>query len=110
MGYEKNGEATGAKFTPEALEAGAIEITEHLWGWYKDCNMKRKKVNGDIAKVEYVPHISDAARMLLRNIGYTSRKLPGTIETRRLMIFITQAYRIKYGTAIFVTFSPDEET
>ena len=32
LGYEKkNGEATGAKFTPEALEAGAIEITEHLW-------------------------------------------------------------------------------
>ena len=33
LGYEKkNGEETGAKFTPEALEAGAIEITEHLWG------------------------------------------------------------------------------
>ena len=24
------------------------------------------------------------------------------------MRFITQAYRIRYGTAIFVTFSPDE--
>ena len=68
-----------------------------------------RKVNRDISKVEYVPQLSDAARMLLRNIGYTSRKLPGTIESRRLMRLITQAYRIKYGTAIFVTFSPDEK-
>ena len=108
--YErKNGVNTGASFTPQSLEAGAIEITELLWGSYKDCNGKMQKVNGDIAKVEYVPHISDAARMLLKNIGYTSRKLPGTIETRRMMRFITQAYRIKYGTAIFITFSPDEK-
>ena len=31
--YErKGGVDTGAKFTPQSLEAGAIEITEHLWG------------------------------------------------------------------------------
>ena len=54
LGYEKrNGEKTGAVFTPEALEAGAVEITEHLWGKYRDCNGKLKNVNGDIAKVEY---------------------------------------------------------
>ena len=47
LGYEKkNGVATGAKFTPEMLEAGAIEITEALWGEYKDCNQKLKKVKG----------------------------------------------------------------
>lgn len=65
LGYDKrNGEKTGAVFTPEALEAGAVEITEHLWGKYRDCNGKLKNVNGDIAKVEYVPQLSDAARML----------------------------------------------
>ena len=108
--YErKNGVATGAQFTPESLEAGAIEITEKLWGWYKDGNENWQKVNGDIAKVGYVPDLSEEARVLLKNIGYTSRKLPGTIEARRMMRFITQAYRIKYGTAVFVTFSPDEK-
>ena len=61
-----------------------------------------------MTKVRYVPGLSDAAHLLLKNIGHTVRKLPGTQETRRLMRFITQAYRIRYGTAIFVTFSPDE--
>ena len=66
-------------------------------------------MNGDIAKVGYVPDLSEEARVLLKNIGYTSRKLPGTIEARRMMRSITQAYRIKYGTAVFVTFSPDDK-
>ena len=36
---------------------------------------KWQKVNGDIAKVEYVPQISDAARMLLhdRYVSYAAR-------------------------------------
>ena len=44
----------------------------------------------------------------LKNIEHASRKLPGTQETRRIMRFQTQGFRIKYGTPLFVTFSPDE--
>ena len=107
--YErKNNKATGAKFTPEDLEEGAIAIAKALWGKYKDVNDRLQNVGGDMTKVRYVPGLSDAAHLLLKNIGHTVRKLPGTQETRRLMRFITQAYRIRYGTAIFVTFSPDE--
>ena len=58
--------------------------------------------------MRYVPTLSEAAHALLRNIEHASRSLPGTQETRRMMRFATQAYRIKYGTPIFVTFSPDE--
>ena len=107
--YErKHGKDTGAKFTACDLENGVVAIAEALWGTYKDVHGKSQKVNGDIAKVNYVPGLSEAAHLLLKNIAHASRKLPGTQETRRMMIFITQAYRIRYGTAIFVTFSPDE--
>ena len=61
-------------------------------------------VGGDMAKVRYVPGLSDVPHLLLKNIGHTVRKLAGTQETRRLMRFITQAYRIRYGTVIFVIF------
>ena len=107
--YErKNNKDTGAKFTPADLEEGAISIAKALWGKYRDLRGKMQNVGGDMTKVCYVPGLSEAAHLLLKNIGHTCRKLPGTQETRRLMRFITQAYRIRYGTAIFVTFSPDE--
>ena len=95
-------------FTPADLEEGAVAIANALWGKYKDVNGKWQSVNGDMTKVNYVPGLSEAAHTLLKNIAHTSRKLPGTQETRRLMRFITQAYRIRYGIAIFVILSPDE--
>ena len=61
-----------------------------------------------MTKVRYVPGLSPSAHALLKNIEHTSRKLSGTQETRRLMRWQTQAYRIRYGNSIFVTFSPDE--
>ena len=107
--YErKHGKDTGANFTPTSLEKGAIQIATALWAKYKDVNGQSKSVGGDMTKVRYVSGLSDAAHVLLKNIEHTSRKLPGTQETRRLMRFATQAYRIRYGNAIFVTFSPDE--
>ena len=99
--YERNNnKATGAKFTPADLEEGAVAIANALSGKYKDVNGKWQSVSGDMTKVNYVPGLSEAAHTLLKNIAHTSRKLPGTQETRRLMRFITQAYRIRYGTAI----------
>ena len=78
------------------------------WGKYKDVNGKLKLVNGDMTKVRYVPRLSEPAQVLLNNIEHASRKLPGTQETRRLMRFQTQAFRIKHGTPLFITFSPDQ--
>ena len=107
--YERNNNTdAGSKLTPQDLEEGAISIARALWGKYKDVNGKSQSVGGDMTKVRYVPGLSDAAHLLLKHIGHTVRKLPGTQETRRVMRFITQAYRIRYGTAIFVTFFPDE--
>ena len=71
--YErKTHKATGAKFTPRDLETGAVAIAEALWGKYKDVNGKLQAVNGDITKVSYVPGLSEAAHVLLKNIAHTS--------------------------------------
>ena len=61
-----------------------------------------------MTKVRNINGLSEAAQLLLKNIEHASRKLPGTQETRRIMRFQTQAFRIKYGTPLFITFSPDE--
>ena len=107
--YErKNGVSAETKFTAESLQKGALEIAKATWGKYTDMHKRSQSVNGDMTKVRYVPGLSAAAHMLLKNVEHVSRNLPGTQETRRMMRFATQAYRIKYGNAIFVTFSPDE--
>ena len=102
-----NGE-TMEKLTPNDLEKGAIQICKALWDEYRDVDGKVRKVGGDMTKVRYVPGLSAAAKRLLQNIEHTTRKLPGTQETRRQMRFDTHANRIRYGVPIFVTFSPDE--
>ena len=94
--------------TPDMLEKGAIEIMRALYGKYLDPSGKMRCVSGDMTKVRYVPGLSSAAQRLLQNIEHTSRRLPGTQETRRLMRFDTHGNRIRHGVPIFVTFHPDE--
>mgnify|MGYP003336629456 CR=1 FL=1 len=79
-------------------------LLRDLWGTCKDVNGKSQSVAGDMTKVRFVPGFSDAALLLLRNIGHTVRKLHRTQETMRVMRFTTQAYRIRYGTSILVAF------
>ena len=90
------------------MEKGAIEIAKSLWGTYTDVKGNKKSVGGDMTKVCYVPGRSPEAQVLLKHISYTTRKIPGTLEIRRMMIFAIQAYRIRYGIIMFITFSPDE--
>ena len=107
--YErKDGQDTTATCTPADLEKGAVEIARALWGKYKDVNRNLQAVNGDMTKVRYVPNLSESAQVLLKNIEHASRTLPGTQETIRIMRCQTQALRIKYGTPLFITFSPEE--
>lgn len=108
--YErKDGEDVSKACTPASLEKkGAIDIAKGLWSHYTDKSGRKQAVGGDMTKVRHVDGLSEAAHILLKNIEHASRKLPGTQETRRIMRFHTQAYRIKYGTPLFITFSPDE--
>ena len=85
-----------------------MRICKALYGKYTAANGKLMEVRGDMTKLRFVPGLSAAAKRLLQNIEHTSRKLPGTQETRRLMRFDTHAYRVRYGVSLFVTFSPDE--
>jgi len=106
--YETRSKEETQRLTPKQLETGAIEICRALRGKYTDPAGKNRPVNGDMTKVRYVPGLSLGAKKLLQNLEHTSRKLPGTQETRRQMRFDTHANRIKYGVPVFVTFSPDE--
>lgn len=98
--YEReNGKDTLASCTPAPLEKGAIEIAQGLWKQYTDVSGRKQAVGGDMTKVRYVDGLSESAQLLFKNIEHASRKLPATQETRRIMRFQTQAFRIKYGTS-----------
>eukprot|EP00973_Karenia_brevis_P023690 3264404-Karenia_brevis.AAC.1 len=92
------------------IEEGAISICHALSGEYIDLRNKSRKirVNGDMTKLRFMP-LSDAARMLLTSLEHTSRKIPGTMEVRKLMRYATHAGRIRKGIPIFITWSPDEK-
>ena len=96
------------EYSAADLQEGAKQICRALWGKYTDINGREQSVLGDMTKVRYVKGLSTAAQRLLTNLEHTSRRLPGTQETRRLMRFDIHALRVRYGVPIFVTFSPDE--
>ena len=100
----KDSASTKGKITPQSLENGAIDIAKSLWGSYTDVQGQLKSVGGDTTKVCYVLGLSPAAQILLKNISYTARRIPGTQETIRIMLFSTQAYRLRYGSFISGTF------
>ena len=79
-----------------------------MWSKYQDVSGTWRRVHGDITKIPGVPGLSSAAHRLLQNIEHTCRRFTGTMQARRMMRFHTQAHRIRYGTPIVVTFSPDE--
>ena len=68
--------------TPQSLEKGVIEIAKALWGKYTDVQGQFKSVRGDMTQVCYVPGLSPAAQILLKQISHTTRNIPGTQETR----------------------------
>ena len=106
--YEKVSGSEHRSLTASELEDGAISICKALYGKYTDLDGKVKDVRGDMTKIKYVPDLTAAARRLLQNIEHVSRKQPGTQDTRRIMRFDTNAFRVRYCVQIFVTYSPDE--
>ena len=107
--YErKDSTSAEGKYTPQSLEKGVIEIAKALWGRYTDVHCKLKRVGGDMTKVCYVPGLSPAAQILCKDKSHTTFKIPGTQETMIIMICATQAYSIRSGIQIVVTYSPDE--
>lgn len=95
--------------TPTEIEHGAQEIYRKLrQGVYVDVNNQNKAVNGDLSKLRYVPGLSAAAQKLLGNAEARTKTIPGTHAVRSTMRHQTHAYRVNYGLAIFITFSPSE--
>eukprot|EP00438_Fugacium_kawagutii_P008899 Skav215707 [mRNA] locus=scaffold2573:242958:252224:+ [translate_table: standard] len=96
------------KLAPKDIEAGAIQLLRALQGNYISQGGRPKPVKGDVSKLPYVRGLAPAARKLVQNMRHTAQSMPGTQEARKRMRFEIEALRIKFGTPIFVTFSPDE--
>ena len=93
----------------EEIAAGTKELYKHLHkGSYIDINGERKPVKGDPLKLQYVPELSDAARVVLKNVEARTSNISGTHGTRKTMRHQTHANRVCHGTSIFITFSPSE--
>ena len=93
---------------PSDLAVAHGELLKALTGTYIDVTGKRQPVNGDLSKLRWVPRLSSAALKILDNVQAKSRKLAGTHEVRKTMRIQTHSYRIRYGTPLFITFSPSE--
>ena len=96
-------------FSLEKIEEAAIGLVDALGGKFRDSAGYLRPVNGDFTKLRYVETLSEGARMLLRNIEHTTRRIPGTQEVRRSLTYLTDSYRVVYGVPLFITFSPAEK-
>ena len=95
--------------TNEDILKGVCEIQQKLCrGKYKDVTGEMKAIKGDLSKVRYAPNLSEAAKKVLDNCEARTRRIPGTHEVRQTMRHQTHAYRVCYGTSLFLTFSPSE--
>ena len=102
---------TGARrfLTNKEVAKGAQDIYKLLGkGVYVDVSGAHRPVNGDMTKLKYAPNLSEPAQKLLMNYEARTKKIPGTHEVRSTMRHQTHAYRVNYGLAQFVTFSPSE--
>ena len=96
--------------TTKDIQDGVQEVYRKLQhGVYIDSNNENKSVNGDMAKLRYVPGLSPAARKVINNFEARTRKVPGTHQVRTTMRHQTHGNRLVYGTSLFITFSPSEK-
>ena len=94
----------------EEIEEGVQEVYRKVHqGVYVDTNGENKPVNGDIAKLRFVPTLSVAARKVLNNLEARTRNTPGTHSVRTTMRHQTHSYRVNFGLSVFITFSPSEK-
>ena len=97
------------QMTNTEIQAAAVELTSQLHqGMYVDTTGARKAVKGDLRSIRHVPGLSAPALKLLDNVEERCKNIPGTHGVRTTMRHQTHAYRVNYGMALFITFSPSE--
>ena len=74
------------------------------------CDERRETTGseGRYKQAAICTRLTPAARKLVQNMRNTAESMPGTQEARKRMRYEIEALRIRFGTPIFVTFSPDE--
>ena len=98
----------GKKMSAADIEEGSRQLRAKLYGTYTDIAGNKKPVNGDFSKVMHADGLPPAAKKIAENSAAKCRNIPGTHEVRNIMRQETHAYRVCYGTPIFLTFSPSE--
>jgi hypothetical protein len=85
----------------------AAELYQTLQGGhYRTAGGRRRAIGGDIAKLRQAEHLSEKAKLLLRNIRYVSSHLGGVQEVRTKIGNALLGARVLYGEPLFVTVSP----
>ena len=101
--------AGNKRMTAGEIAEGSRQLRAKLAsGTYTDIAGNKKPVNGDFSKVMYADGLPPAAKKIAENTTAKCRNIPGTHEVRNVMRHETHAYRVCYGTPIFLTFSPSE--
>ena len=77
-------------------------------GSYVTQGGKRRRIDGDVAKLEYAEGLTRTERHLLRDMRFRTRSIPGTQEVRRMMGHLGFWASVVYGSQTFMTISLSE--
>ena len=77
-------------------------------GEYETSGGQRKKVAGDVSKIDRIIGLTAEEKAPLRNYRFMSSRLAGTRQIRSSIRHVVFSSRIFYGVPVFITFTPSE--
>ena len=91
----------------ELCNAGA-GLYQKLWKGIYTVRGKKRKVAGDLTRLQHAEGLSSVEKQLLRSVGYMSSQIAGTQGIRLKIGHCLFGQRVVYGEGIFMTISPSE--
>ena len=96
------------QFSAADIKDAVESITSNLLGSYPTESGHMMPVNGDLMKVTRCLGLTPLAKHMVRGMHATLKKVPGSQQVRTLMQGNIQPFRIFYGSALMITWSPSE--
>jgi len=96
------------RFGSADIKDAVESITTNLLGSYPTESGAMMPVNGDLMKVGRCAGLTSLAKQMVRGMHATLKKVPGSQQVRTLMQGNIQPFRIFYGSALMITWSPSE--
>ena len=97
-----------AEDNPTELINAANNLYKQLWKGAFTARGKRRKVIGDMTRLQHAEGLSTLDWQPLRSVGYMSSQIGGTQGIRLKVGHCLFGQRIVYGEGIFMTISPSE--